>query len=307
MDIKWFVIVNPVAGNGETAQKWHEIEEELNQQKFDFEVVFSEYKSHEGILAKDAIANGYTHIICVGGDGTLHNVVNGLMTSSDAISKVKLGIIPLGTGNDWIKNYGIEKDIKKAIQVLKQGCSVLQDIGFIRLENSKQEVYFNNLAGIGFDGHVVNKVNTFKKLGFLAYLAGALVSLVGYKKSKLAIEFNGKTIYKTSLLFLIGLCKYSAGGMQLTQNSNPTDGLFDISSVEKISLVQLISNISNLFNGKIVEKNFVENYKTDHLKITVLDNSVAYIQADGELIGVGSFEVEMRPKAVQFFVPLVKS
>ena len=307
MEIQWFVIVNPVAGNGKTAQKWHEIEKELKHQKFDFKVTFSEYKSHESILVKEAIATGYTHIICVGGDGTLHNVVNGLMTSTDPISQVKLGIIPLGTGNDWIKTYGIEKEYKNAIQVLKNCHSILQDIGFITLENSQQEVYFNNIAGIGLDGHVVNKVNAFKKLGFLAYLAGAIVSLVGYKKSKLAIEFNGKTIYKTSLLFLIGLCKYSAGGMQLTQHANPTDGLFDVSSVENITFFQLLSNLSNLFNGKIVEKYFVENYKTDRLKITVLDRSIAYIQADGELIGTGSFNIEIRPKALQFIVPFVKS
>jgi len=307
MNIKWFVIVNPVAGNGETAQKWHEIEEELNHQKFDFKVAFSEYKSHEGILAQSAVKEGYTHIICVGGDGTLHNVVNGLMNCSQSSKNIKLGIIPLGTGNDWIKTYNIEKDYKLAIQILKQNNSVFQDIGFLKLAHSKQEVYFNNLAGIGFDGHVVHKVNNYKKLGFLAYLAGALVSITGYKRAHLKIEMNGKTIQTKSLLFIMGLCEYCGGGMKLTKDVNPSDGLFDITSVEKITLVQIIKNLPGLFNGNITHKKFVKSFKTDALKITVLKGDTAYIQADGELIGVGGFELKMHAKALQFIVPKLKS
>jgi len=307
MNIKWFVIVNPVAGNGETAQKWNEIEEELNHQKFDFKVAFSEYKSHEGVLAQSAIEEGYTQIICVGGDGTLHNVVNGLMNCPQNSKNVKLGIIPLGTGNDWIKTYNIEKDYKLAIQILKQNNTVFQDIGFLKLEKSKQEVYFNNLAGIGFDGHVVYKVNNYKKLGFLAYLAGALVSITGYKRARLKIEMNGKTIQIKSLLFLMGLCEYCGGGMKLTKDINPCDGLFDITSVEKITLVQLIKNLPGLFNGKITNKKFVKNFKTDALKVSVLKGDTAYIQADGELIGVGGFELKIHAKALQFIVPKLKS
>jgi len=307
MDIKWFIIVNPVAGNGETAQKWHEIEKELNQQKFDFKVAFSEYKSHEGVLAQSAVEEGYTHIICVGGDGTLHNVVNGLMTCPKSIENVRLGIIPLGTGNDWIKTYNIEKDYQLAIQIIQQNNTIFQDIGYLKLDNTKQEVYFNNLAGIGFDGHVVYKVNNYKKLGFLAYLAGALVSLAGYKKARLKIEMNGTTIQTKSLLFLIGLCEYCGGGMKLTKNVHPSDGLFDITSVEKITLFQLIRNIQGLFSGKITNKKFVKSYKTEALKVTVLEGDTAYIQADGELIGVGGFELKMHKKALQFIVPKSKS
>ena len=307
MDIKWFVIVNPVAGNGETAQKWHEIEEELKQQKFDFKVAFSEYKSHEGVLVQSAVEEGYTHIICVGGDGTLHNVVNGLMNCAKNTKHVKLGIIPLGTGNDWIKTYNIEKDYKIAIQILKQNHSVFQDIGFLKLDNSKQEVYFNNLAGIGFDGHVVYKVNNYKKLGVLAYLVGALVSIAAYKRTHLKVEMNGTTIETKSLLFLMGLCEYCGGGMKLTKNVHTTDGLFDITSVKKITLVQLINNLPGLFNGKITSKKFVKSFKTNALKVTVLKGDKAYIQADGELIGTGGFELKMHAKALQFIVPKSKS
>lgn len=307
MDIKWFVIVNPVAGNGKTAQKWHEIEEELNLQKLDYKVVFSEYKSHEGVLVQSAVEEGYTHIICVGGDGTLHNVVNGLMTSTENIKNVKLGIIPLGTGNDWIKTYNIEKEYKIAIQTIKKNHCVFQDIGFLKLDNSKQEVYFNNLAGIGFDGHVVHKVNNYKKLGFLAYLVGALISIAGYKRARLKIEINGTTFESKSLLFLMGLCEYCGGGMKLTKKVDPSDGLFDITSVKKISIVQLVTNLPGLFNGKITNKKFVKNFKTDALKVTVLKGDKAYIQADGELIGVGGFELKMHKKALQFIVPEIKS
>ncbi|MBL4745605.1 MAG: diacylglycerol kinase family lipid kinase [Flavobacteriaceae bacterium] len=307
MDIKWFVIVNPVAGNGETAQKWHEIEEELKQQKFDYKVAFSEYKSHESVLVQSALEEGYTHIICVGGDGTLHNVVNGLMNSPKSVQQVKLGIIPLGTGNDWIKTYNIEKDYKLAIQILKNNNAVFQDIGFLKLDNSKQHVYFNNLAGIGFDGYVVHKVHHYKKMGVLAYLVGALVSIAGYKRAHLKIEMNGSTMHLKSLLFLMGLCEYCGGGMKLTKKVDPSDGLFDITSVEKITFLQLVTNLTGLFNGNITQKKFVKNFKTDALKVTLLKGDKAYIQADGELIGIGGFELKMHAKALQFIVPKPKS
>lgn len=304
MPKQWFVIVNPTSGNGASKKQWPRIYKELKLQQFQFKYSFTEHKNHAIELVKNAIDKGFTKIICVGGDGTLHSVVNGiLMLNTPIISEVKIGVIPIGTGNDWVKTYGISTNYKKAIEILKTEYTTQQDIGKINITNTNTVIYFNNLAGIGFDGYVVNKVHQFKNLGSLAYLAGALLSLFSYKKPLLEISFNNTVLKHKTLLLFIGICKYCGGGMQLTQNPNPLNGLFDISFVKNISLLQLLINIPGYFNGNITQHKIVENYKIAELKIKVLDNQETYIQADGELIGSGDFSVSLLPKALTFIVP----
>lgn len=304
MPKQWFVIVNPTSGNGASKKQWPRIYKELKLQQFQFKYSFTEHKNHAIELVKNAIDKGFTKIICVGGDGTLHSVVNGiLMLNTPIISEVKIGVIPIGTGNDWVKTYGISTNYKKAIEILKTEYTTQQDIGKINITNTNTVIYFNNLAGIGFDGYVVNKVHQFKNLGSLAYLAGALLSLFSYKKPLLEISFNNTVLKHKTLLLFIGICKYCGGGMQLTQNPDPLNGLFDISFVKNISLLQLLINIPGYFNGNITQHKIVENYKIAELKIKVLDNQETYIQADGELIGSGDFSVSLLPKALTFIVP----
>jgi len=302
---KWFVIVNPTAGNGASKKKWPFIFDELLKQNLEFEFEFTAYKKHAVELVQKAIEKGFINFISVGGDGTLHHIVNGILSLNPSnILEIKIGVIPIGTGNDWVKTYAISKNYKKAIEIIKQKNTVLQDIGRIEIIKNNTFFYFNNLAGIGLDGYVVYKVNNFKNLGFLAYLVGALVSLSRYKKSVLEISFNTTVIKEKTLMLLIGICKYSGGGMQLTKESNPADGLFDISIIHKINFFDILFNIPGLFNGKITNHKLVNTFKTTELNIKVLDEHKTYIQADGELIGSGYFSVSMIPKALQFIVPL---
>ena len=308
MKNKWFVIVNPTSGNGASKKKWPLIFQELNIQNFEFEVVFTEYKNHSKESVQNALKQGFTKLICVGGDGTLHSIVNGILSINPLnINEIKIGIIPIGTGNDWVKTYKISKKYKEAIQTIKSENTIKQDIGKIQILDSGKEVFFNNLAGIGFDGYVVNKVHKYKNLGFLAYLTGALVSITNYKKPRLEITFNNTILKDKTLMLLIGICNFSGGGMQLTKNPNSQDGLFDISFIKSVNLFQILTNISDLFNGKITNHKLVKNYKTTALQIKVLDKQETYIQADGELIGSGNFKVSILPKALHFIVPVNKS
>lgn len=303
---KWFVVINPTSGNGAAKKQWNPIYNELKKQQFNFDFVFTEYKKHSIVLMEKALKQGIKKFICVGGDGTLHNMVNGILSLNPSnISGIKIGIIPIGTGNDWVKTYGISSNHKKAIQTIKAAFTIKQDIGKLLINKNNSIVYFNNLAGIGFDGYVVKKVHKFKYLGFLAYLTGALLSIASYKKSTLQIKFNDIEIKEKTLMLLMGICSYSGGGMQLTQNADPTDGLFDISHINKIAVTTLLGNIGGLFNGNITNHALVKNFKTSKLKITVLDTQKTFIQADGELVGSGSFEAEIIPKALHFIVPKI--
>ena len=295
----FFFVVNPHSGNSNFKKSWGKITYILKLKNINFSYSFTEYRKHEVILVDKAIEQGYRNIISVGGDGTLHHVVNGIMKQRYIkTSKIKLGVIPLGTGNDWIRTYNIPNSIEKSIDVILKNTTVLQDIGCITLLNGKKE-YFNNLAGTGYDGYVVKNLNYLKKMGSLAFLVSGLYSLFSYKKTKYKIIINNKTINEQCLMILFGICKYSGGGLRVTKDPNPKDGLLDITIVKNISFLDLLFNIPKLYNGDIIHHRKVTNYKTRELKI--LDNYNSTIEADGEIIGNGSLYVTIVRNALQFF------
>ena len=296
----FFIVVNPHSGNSNFKKSWEKITYILKLKNINFSYSFTEYRKHEVILVDKAIEQGYRNIISVGGDGTLHHVVNGIMKQRYIkTSKIKLGVIPLGTGNDWIRTYNIPNSIEKSINVILKNTTVLQDIGCITLLNGKKE-YFNNLAGTGYDGYVVKNLNYLKKMGSLAFLVSGLYSLFSYKKTKYKIIINNKTINEQCLMILFGICKYSGGGLRITKDPNPKDGLLDITIVKNISFLDLLFNIPKLYNGDIIHHRKVTNYKTRELKI--LDNYNSTIEADGEIIGNGSLNVTIKQNAVLFLI-----
>jgi YegS/Rv2252/BmrU family lipid kinase len=300
---RWFVIVNPSSGNGAGKKLWSRIFERLKCENINFEFHFTEFHKHSVNLTHDAINQGFRRVLIVGGDGTFHNVVNGVMKQTVCASyRITLGIIPIGTGNDWVKTYKIPMKIDQAIDLLLKGRVKQQDVGKITLnDKNKTEVFFNNLAGVGFDGHVVNRVNRYKKHGAMAYMIGAIAGLFSYKNFLAEVNIGAEKIKTKSLMILVGICQYSGGGMQLTNTPCPNDGLFDVSLAKDLTKWQIIKNLGNLYSGKIVKHKLVETFKTTNLEVLDVANSQPIIQADGELIGKGSFQVKIIPKAISFF------
>ena len=299
----WFVIVNPTSGNGSSKEKWPEIHKLLITYKFEFEFTFTQHENHSLEITQNAIKQGFNKIICVGGDGTLHNLVNGVMLQNKIPSnQIHIGVIPIGTGNDWVKSHGISNNFENAIQTIKNGQLKLQDVGKINLENkNKTPIYFINLSGIGFDGFVVSKVNKYKHLGAIAYLSGALIGLFSFKNFHSKVLINSAIIESKTMMILVGICKYSGGGMQLTKTADPFDGLLDVSIVKNIGKLDVLKNVVNLFNGKITNHKKVETYKSKSISIEITDANKPFIQADGELIGVGNLEISIVPKAFSFY------
>ncbi len=300
---QWFVIINPTSGNGAAKQLWPKIEALLFSYQFDFKHEFTKFSKHSQELVHKAINEGFSNIISIGGDGTLHNIVNGIMSQNVVdSSSIKVGVIPIGTGNDWVKTHAIPKDIEHAIQIIKNGNTAQQDLGKIELLNeSVAPVYFNNLAGIGFDGYVVNKVGKYKYFGPLAYLIGTVMGLFSFNNFESEVTINSEVITSKSLMVLIGLCQFSGGGMQLTKTPNPFDGLFDISLAGNFSKWDILKNTVRLFNGSIVNFKKVQTFTSTNLTIKILTDDKPFIQADGELIGKGDFSVSIIPKAFSFY------
>ena len=301
MSKPWFIIVNPSSGNRNTSQQWEEIQQLLNTKKIDFSFVFTQFSKHEIELVDKAILDGFRNIISIGGDGTLHHVVNGIMRQRYVkTSDITIAVIPQGTGNDWIKTYNIPNDVEKAIEIISKKKTILQDIGVLETEN-KIVSYFNNVAGLGYDGYIVNKLKTLKRFGSIAYLLSGLAGLLLYKKSVFKIIFDDRILETNCLMTIFGLCKFSGGGMQFTKDVNSTDGFFDITIAKNLNLFDLVFNLPKLYSGKIVDHKKIETYKTK--EITVIPQTTKpFIQADGELIGTGKVSVKIIEKAINFIV-----
>ncbi len=301
MSKSWFIIANPTSGNRNFSKQWKEIQQLLNNKNIDYSFAFTQFSKHEIELVQNAIQKGFRNIISIGGDGTLHNVVNGIMLQRYVkTSDITIAVIPQGTGNDWIKTYNIPNDVEKAIEIIHHKKTILQDIGVLKTEDKKIS-YFNNVAGLGYDGYIVNKLKTLKRFGSVAYLLSGLAGLLFYKKSTFKIIFDDKIIETNCLMTLFGICKFSGGGMQFTKDVNTADGLFDITIAKNLTIFDLVFNIKKLYNGTIVHHKKVETYKTKEI-IVIPQTTKPFIQADGELIGTGEVSVKIIEKAVNFVV-----
>lgn len=301
----WFVIVNPTSGNGAGRRRWPAIKGLLESFGFDFDFVFTEYPGHSRKLVLAAAHEGHKRFICIGGDGTLHNIVNGIMMQRTCPSEeIRVGVIPVGTGNDWVKTHGVPRKHKDAIAAIKSGKFKTQDVGeIIMADSSRPSTYFINLAGVGFDGYVVSKVEKYKSLGALAYLMGAMLGLGSYKRFQATLKIGEDLIQDSMLMILAGIGRYSGGGMQLTRNPNPFDGLLDISVASSFSKLDVILNLGRLFNGRIVNHQKVTTIKSDEIRVTIQDRIKPYIQTDGELLEGGNFSIVLHPKRFSFYLP----
>jgi len=300
MSKSWFIIANPIAGNQKFSKQWKEIQQLLNSKSIDYSFVFTQFSKHEIELVQNAIQQGFRNIISVGGDGTLHNIVNGIMMQRYVKSSdITIAVLPIGTGNDWIKTYNIPNNIKKAIDIISERKTILQDIG--RIETKGKIHYFNNVAGLGYDGYIANKLQELKRLGPISYLIAGIYGLLFYKKSIFKIAMNQIIIETTCLMTMVSICKFSGGGMQFSKKGDPSDGLFDITIIKNITLLDLILNIKKLYNGNIVAHPKVATYKTNKI-IVDPQNSKPFIQADGELIGTGTATFSLIEKGVHFVI-----
>jgi len=299
----WFLIANPSAGNKNFKKSWNRIQGTLKKEKINYFFAFSHYYKHEITIVNDALKKGFRKFISVGGDGTLHHIVNAIMKQEDVeTSNIKIAVIPTGTGNDWIKTYEIPYHIEKAIKIIKFEFSKLQDIGYLQLDSGEEE-FFINLAGIGFDGYVVNQLQSLKRLGSISFLLSGIYSLFFYKNSYYDLTLKKKLKKEKCLMILFGICKFSGGGLRLTKKPKTDDGLIDVTIFKNFSLLDIILNLHKLYNGRILEHKKIENYKLKTIRILQKENKYSFIEADGELVGKGSLKISIVPKAIQFIIP----
>ncbi len=290
MSEKWFVIVNPNAGKQKGKHDWKRISSLLFSAGIEYMSYFTESRGHAIDLTRKYIRSGFRKFIVVGGDGTLNEVVNGIFTQSYADpSSIVLGMIPVGTGNDWCRMFGIPGDYVKAVDMITKNSTFTQDVGKLEYFNGegRSEIrYFVNIAGMGFDALVLERTNRDKekgKGGPLLYFLNIFASLFSFKTTRTVIKFGDKTITPEVFSMVVAIGQYNGGGMKQAPEAIADDGLFDLTLIKPIGKFKVIRNVAKLRDGSFTKLPEVSNYKTSDLEI--YSEPELYVETDGESLG----------------------
>jgi YegS/Rv2252/BmrU family lipid kinase len=286
----WFIIANPAAGSGMVRRIWPEIEKKLQELGWEFVYRFTEAQGHASALVHEAAEAGYRQIMAIGGDGTNHEVVNGIMTQHAAPSTDFLyTLLPVGTGNDWIKMYGIPNNWRKWLEKIPQAVTRWQDIGKVSYLAAGQthERFFTNVAGLSYDAFVVEAIesNKHKVTNRFLYLWWIIKCLFQFKLPRARIEFNGEVVEDLCYTINIGICKYSGGGMQFAPHAIPDDGLLALTIARKVPRWQVITNTPRFYSGTLDRHPQITIHQTEQVTVNSVGNDTVLVEADGEFLG----------------------
>lgn len=304
---RWFVIVNPVAGSGRGLIDFPQISRLLRNDDIRHDAVFTEHKHHATELTVTAANQGYRKIIVIGGDGTLNEVVNGLFIQKAVEPReMLLAVIAVGTGNDWVRTFGIPQHYSEAIRAIREERSFLQDVGTVTYTESHytQTRYMANVAGLGFDAHVISTFNHLKIKGYKGgwmYLYSILKSYFRYKSSGARIWVDDEVVFNDLMFSLaIGICKYNGGGVQQLPNALADDGLLDLTIIRPVHWWHIVFRLKKLFNGDIYQIGHVIHAQGRKVKIEAAPS--IQLETDGELMGGTPVEVNIRQRAIRVVV-----
>jgi diacylglycerol kinase (ATP) len=245
--------------------------------------------------ARIAVEREYDVVIAAGGDGTIHEVVNGIAEQN---FRPKLGIIPGGTTNDFARALQIPRDIGAAVDIITKGDTIPVDIGRV---NDK---YFINIAGGGRITEITYEVPSKLKtmLGQLAYYLKGMEMLPSIKASDLRIEYDGKLFEGEAMLFLVGLTNSIGGFEKLAPDSSINDGLFSLLILKKINLADFIRIATLALRGEHVNDSNVIYTQANHIKVHSMEK--VQVNLDGEFGGLLPAEFENLYRHLEVFVPI---
>jgi len=300
MNNRWLVVANPISGQGRAMHHRHEIEAVLQRHGLAFDFVISEHPGHAVELVARAIEGGCRQILAVGGDGTVNECANGIFRQQVATTtEITLGVMPIGTGNDWARTHRIPKDYVAVAALMASGASRLQDVGVATFGNGRAR-HFINVAGLGFDAHVVEALPD-RTLGPLAYLVGLAKGLLGYRAVSLGLTFAERRIDARAFVLFFAIGRYCGSGMNVAPKAEIDDGLFDITLIQDLSRWEVLKSLRRLFDGTLLT----------HPKVLALREAEGAVEAaatqpveaDGELIGHAPVRFSILPRTLRVVAP----
>ena len=221
-----------------------------------------------------------------------------------ASSDVVLGMIMVGTGNDWGRMYNIKEKYRKAVKILKKKRLFIQDVGVVTYQENEEEKkrYFINMAGVGYDALVAQLTNRMKekgKGGPLAYLTNLLKGLFRYRHIIMDISIEDRPVFQGKVFSLsVGICRYNGGGMMQLPEAISDDGILDMTIMKELTRMDVIRNIKKLYDGSFVELPFIETFTGNKIEVKAMPSNAASLETDGESLGNSPFQFEILPKAI---------
>lgn len=278
--------------------EWKRAEARLKELSIGFVPVFTDHKSHAEELAYHASELGYRHILAVGGDGSVHEAMGGIMRYCEATGTdplcFRFAVIPIGSGNDWIKSLSVPHDTVSVIDLISRDSFGMQDI--VRVTDAEGKVsWMANIGGAGFDSQVCVRVNAQKESGYRSkfiYFIALLQTIIHLERFQAEVVMDGEMVHQGPCFSIaFGNGRYSGGGMRQTSMSEIDDGLLDVLIIPVVSVLRITREIPRLFTGTI-HKTDCLIYRRCRTVTLKTDPSIPY-EVDGEVEGHTSVTVEI--------------
>ncbi len=299
--MKFLLIVNPTSGTRRQKNYIDYVKSYFERHGLELVVVFTKYSGHAEKIARDACVYDYDCIIGAGGDGTINEVLNGMIGSSK-----KMGIIPWGTGNVFAKEMGFPRSLRKICKIIRKGRSLKLDAA--RSNNR----YFLLMCGAGFDAYMIKQIQSLglkKKLGQIVFILGALKAILKYSYPPIEVEIDKKFREKGSFVLVSNISRYGVY-FTISPRANPIDGLLDVFIYKKSGYLAMLGLIFRVaftffhFNALSFFPIFMRRaayYQAKSVRIS--SNRYVYTQLDGELSGSLPVGIESVPAAINCILP----
>lgn len=309
------VIYNPIAGRGRVNAHWPEVRKALHEAGVDFDAVPTR-APFEAIRLAEKAAQKYDVVVAVGGDGTVHEVANGLLRASGEGETIAMGVIPLGNGDDFAKMIPPEVaiggslfDWRAAVDKIARGQTKLFDVGRISGDGLRPELeegphYFANSMDVGFGAYGARYVETIPKFltGFAAYLATVLKTLIDYPNLYVRIQLDDQPPFEqgtTMTAVMNGRC--FANGFWVCPDALADDGIFDLMVAEVVGRLTIMRLVPKIMRGTHIDDPVVSMYRA--CRVVIESDEPLVVEADGEIpyIEAHRLEIENLPGRLRVF------
>ena len=316
----WYAVVNIFAASKKAGEMWRGAEKRLREDGVQFCCAMTGDHGNAMTLASAACERGYRRFIAVGGDGTVHDVLEGIMSfinscrlagGNVSLSDFTLAVIPVGSGNDWIKTAGIPKDIRKASRLLSSGTIRKQDVVRVTMldpdvmpeEKVIHVSYMANVGGVGLDARVCERVNLAKsqgKKGRRLYVTALIYNIIHRIPSHARVVCDGLDVFEGSYLSIaFGIGKYSGGGMRQTPDAEIDDGLLDMTIIPDLTIMKIVKEAPKLFDGKLMTVRELVSAKSKSI-LVMADGPV---EVDGEVVGAAPVKFDVLDGQLNILCP----
>ena len=317
----WFVVVNVFAASKKAASVWRKAEELMKQAEIPYRCVMTGESGNAMTLTMNACAEGYRRFVAVGGDGTVHDVLEGMMFHLEkareagtcvCLSDFTLAVLPVGSGNDWIKTAGIPHDIAGAVALFKSGHVARQDVVKASMldpvslpqEKVLKVSYMANIGGVGLDARVCERVNRNKKQGKrgkILYVTALLYNILHRIPSCARVFCDGEKVFDGYFLSMaLGSGKYSGGGMRQTPDAVMDDGFLDLTVIPDLPILKIAKEAPKLFTGTFLTVKELVSARGRNLVIVPYDDALPCaavsgvpVEVDGEVVGDAPVKFEV--------------